>query len=69
MKTIKELSALTLVQNDGDVLELNSEFGTDYDGFLIEIWDGEYGEVYGFYGQIPLLNSTAYPVVINGVKQ
>jgi hypothetical protein len=68
MKTIKELSALTLIQNDGDALELNSEFGTDYEGFLIETKDGEYWTVYGYYGAVPFDNKTAYTVVIDGEK-
>lgn len=55
MKTINDLQSpeYTLVQHDGDVLELNSEFNTEYDGFIVKVGDGEYLEVYGYFGAIP----------------
>ena len=58
MKRISDLQGeeYTLIQNDGDILELNSEFKTAYDGFIVKIGDGEYQEVYGFEGSIPWID-------------
>lgn len=47
-----------LIQDDGDILELNSNYNQDYDGYLITIEDGDYGEVYGFRGCVPFLDKS-----------
>ena len=65
IRTIEDLSGngFDLIQAGyGNDVELNSEFGTDYDGFLVKIKDGEYVKVYGFYGLIPLLTARVHKV-------
>lgn len=39
---------------------LGTEEAQEYDSFFVEILDGEYGEIWGFYGIIPTLDKTAY---------
>lgn len=67
-KTIEDLQGeeYTLCSFDGDVLELNSNYQTDYDGFLVKIGNGDYEEVWGFYGSIPWLNKTVHNVLQKG---
>lgn len=40
----------------GDALELQSEFGDDYDSFFVKVGEGEYEAVYGMKGAVPHLN-------------
>ena len=49
---------LTLVQDSQDVDAVQDYFGHDpavdeFDGFFVSVRDGDYGEVYGFYGGVP----------------
>jgi hypothetical protein len=63
-KLISELqdSKYHLVTDSQDVegvLESIGQEGFDGDGLLVEVLDGEYGEVWGFHGCVPRLNKTA----------
>jgi hypothetical protein len=63
IRKLERREDLTLLQNDGDILELQSETGTNFDGYFIKTIDGEYTEIYGFYGQVPVLTKLAYRVL------
>lgn len=56
---------LELIQLDYDIEFVNDYFGIDnddkYDGFLVKIEDGDYIEVYGFYG-VPYLYKNVYKI-------
>ncbi len=49
---------IQLATDSQDVEHIHSYFpqSREYDGFLIHIMDGDYGNVYGFTGNIPYLN-------------
>lgn len=62
IKDLENRNDLILLQNDGDILELQSETCTEFDGYFVKIEGGEYKEIYGFCGQIPLFAKTAYKI-------
>ena len=58
---------LTLVQDNQDVDAIQDYFGHDpavdeFDGFFVSVRDGDYGEVYGFYGGVPRSYLDVYKV-------
>jgi hypothetical protein len=58
---------LVLVTDSQDVEAVKDYFGNraavkDFDGFLVEVDDGEYKDVFGFEGSVPSLGKIAYKV-------
>ena len=59
---------LLLVNNDYEVQEIKDYFKSkiidQYDSFFIDIEDGEYQEIYGYFGEIPDLKKEIYEILV-----
>ena len=57
---------LDLVTNSIDVADIKDNFRNadvdEFDGFFVSVGEGEYEEVYGFYGNTPYLDKDVYKV-------
>lgn len=67
VKTISELpDDLILVDRDYEVRDLNAFFGLSEDeafgGFFVRVKDGDYDEVWGFYGTVPYFDKLAWRI-------
>jgi len=67
--TVKDLDKradLDLVTNTYDVEAIKDNFRNanvdEFDGFFVRVGEGEYEEVYGFYGNTPYLGNEVYKV-------
>jgi hypothetical protein len=68
--TIRDLQKredLTLVTDSQDVQAVKDQLGNsdaldDFDGFFVNVGEGEYTEVYGFQGNVPFLGKSLYCV-------
>jgi len=67
--TIKDLDKrtdLTLVTDSQDVQAVREYFGNndvdEFDGYFVNIEEGDYSEVYGFYGSTPELYKEVYKI-------
>ena len=58
-----ELDHLTLVTDSQDTKPIQERFNTDLDGFFVAIENGDYIEVYGFYGIVPVLSKRVYTLL------
>lgn len=67
VKTIADLdlrSDLDLITNSQEVEELRAYLGSkeadEMSGFFVKVQDGDYSEIWGFYGCIPYIHKTVY---------
>lgn len=64
---LDERKDLTLLDGSTDVEYVKEHFGNrpavqDFDGFFVQIINGEFGEVYGFKGNIASLGKPVYKI-------
>jgi hypothetical protein len=57
------LILVTDSQDATNIKEYLGRIGDDYDSFFVKVEDGDFAEVYGFYGIIPELNKICYKLI------
>ena len=65
IRDIEVRKDLTLVDIDHDVDSIKEYFGNnedinEFDGFFVKVDEGDYLEIYGFYGNIAYLDKDIY---------
>jgi len=68
IKDIECKDYLTLIINDWEVQNLKDYFRSEeinqYDGFFVDLENGDYDELYGYFGSIPNNNKALYQIDI-----
>lgn len=62
IRDIGNRAYLILATNSQDTQPIKDLFKVDYDGYLVSVIDGDYAEVWGFYGIIPVLSKEVYRI-------
>lgn len=63
--TIKDIhESFHLVMDSSDVAKINKDHGVDFDGFFVDLGNGEFNFIYGFYGHIPYWYKSLYEVKV-----
>jgi len=57
------LQLVTDSQDVDNIKEYLGGIGNDYDSFFVRVEDGDFVEVYGFYGIVPRLDRTCYKLI------
>ena len=58
---------LVLLTDSQDVVEIKTYFGNrsavqEFDGFFVKVEEGDFAEVYGFHGIVPVLEKSVWMI-------
>lgn len=53
---------LSDTQDTSAIIQLCGEVANEFDSFLVSINDGDYDEIWGFFGVVPSLDKIAYRI-------
>ena len=64
---LKKRGDLVLLTDSQDVAEIKNYFGNkpavqEFDGFFVKVEEGDFAEVYGFHGIIPVLEKSVWKI-------
>jgi len=69
VERLQKRDDLVLVTDSQEVNDIYSYFGKHYsilefDSFFVQIKDGYYGDIFGFYGSVPYLYKSIYKCIL-----